>query len=228
MIGDAHRLTPGYVARHVPPGSRLGINVAILDIAQDFLLAHLAEAGFFSDLVVFKGGTALRKFFAGNEGRFSTDLGLATRELDVDRHEVAGLIAEHAATTVGPFEFQPQESRKRWSIRVRSAFGDPAVTMKLDVGPPCWLTPEERSFVGRRPHRAACAPATVARRARSRPRRALRLAPQPHRRRSRLGRGTRWQQGGCHRRHPCTAGRSAPGRPSLLSRRRAPGGAECR
>lgn len=147
MIGDAHSLTPGYVARHVPPGSRLGLDIAILDIAQDFLLAHLAEAGFFSEMLVFKGGTALRKFFAGSAGRFSTDLDMATRDFDVDRQEVAGLIAEHADTTLGPFEFEPHQNRNRWSIRVRSQFGNPAVTMKLDVGPPCWIEPDERLFV---------------------------------------------------------------------------------
>lgn len=73
MIGDGHRLTTGYVARHVPPQSRLGIDVAIIDIAQDFLLAHLHERGV-SDLVTFKGGTALRKLFAGAKGRFSIDI----------------------------------------------------------------------------------------------------------------------------------------------------------
>lgn len=60
MIGDAHQLTKGYVARHIPRQSRLGPDVAILDIAQDFLLAHLAERDVFG-LVTFKGGTALRK-----------------------------------------------------------------------------------------------------------------------------------------------------------------------
>ena len=120
MIGEAHRLTAGYVARHVPPGSRLGIDIALLDIAQDFLLAHFHEAGIFSGMVVFKGGTALRKFFAGGEGRFSTDLDVATVELEADRHEMAALIAEHATVTLGPFQFEALETRKRWSIRVRS------------------------------------------------------------------------------------------------------------
>ncbi|MDE0082769.1 MAG: nucleotidyl transferase AbiEii/AbiGii toxin family protein [Gammaproteobacteria bacterium] len=77
MTGDDHALTPGYVARHVPPGSKIGIDVAVLDIAQDFLLAHLDERGVLGDLVIFKGGTALRKLFAGAQGRFSTDLSLA-------------------------------------------------------------------------------------------------------------------------------------------------------
>lgn len=147
MIGDTHRLTPGYVARHVPPASGLGIDVAILDIAQDFLLAHLAEAGVFEELVVFKGGTALRKFFAGPEGRFSTDLDLASVEVEADREAVAGLIAEHANVALGPFRFEPNETRRRWHVHVRSEFGDPPITMKLEVGPPCWLRPEERPFV---------------------------------------------------------------------------------
>jgi len=147
MIGDAHRLTAGYVARHVPPSSAFGTDIAVLDIAQDFLLAHLEEAGVFSELVVFKGGTALRKFFAGAEGRFSTDLDLASVEVEVDRREVARLIAEHATVTLGPFRFEAGESRDRWHVRVRSEFGNPPVTMKLEVGPPCWLRPEDRSFV---------------------------------------------------------------------------------
>lgn len=60
MIGDAHRLTAGHVARHVPPQSRLGRDVAVLDIAQAFLLAQLQERGVF-DLVAFKGGIALAR-----------------------------------------------------------------------------------------------------------------------------------------------------------------------
>lgn len=68
MIGDAHRLTPGYVARHLPPASCVGPDIARLDIAQDFLLADLADSGAV-ELVVFTGGTALRKLFAGGQSR---------------------------------------------------------------------------------------------------------------------------------------------------------------
>ncbi|WP_277207477.1 nucleotidyl transferase AbiEii/AbiGii toxin family protein [Isoptericola croceus] len=64
-------ITPGLVARHTPPGPG-GRSAALIDIAQDLLLGHLVEAGIF-DLLVFKGGTALRKTFAGAAGRFSTD-----------------------------------------------------------------------------------------------------------------------------------------------------------
>ena len=147
MIGDDHALTPGYVARHVPPGSRIGIDVAVLDIAQDFLLAHLAERGVLGDLVIFKGGTALRKLFAGAQGRFSTDMDLASREPEADRHALAEIIAGEAEVALGPFRFRPSSRRGRWHIAVESPFGNPAVSVKLDVGPPTWLEPEPRPFV---------------------------------------------------------------------------------
>lgn len=147
MIGDAHSLTRGYVQRHIPPGSGLGLDVAILDIAQDFLLAHLEEAGVFEELVTFKGGTALRKLFAGSQGRFSTDLDLATLQPGSDRAAVADLVAEQTQTTLGPFRFEPTRNRGRWQIRVHSSFGDPQIAIKLDVGPPCWLEPEPRALI---------------------------------------------------------------------------------
>ena len=147
MIGEDHSLTPGYVARHLPPASKLGTNIAILDIAQDFLLAHLYESGLFDGLVVFKGGTALRKLFAGPSGRFSTDIDLAVGDLGIDRADAATLVGEAAEVTLGPFRFRPDQSRGRWRIAVSSPFGTPSVTMKVDVGPPCWLGPEPRAFV---------------------------------------------------------------------------------
>lgn len=147
MIGERHELTPGYVARHVPPGSRVGLDIAVLDIAQDFLLAHLVEQGVLGDLVVFKGGTALRKLFAGAQGRFSTDLDFAAKEANPDRAAVMELIAGEADVELGPFRFEPSAVRGRWHIRVTSPFGDPEVSIKLDVGPPCLVEPELRGVV---------------------------------------------------------------------------------
>ncbi len=146
MIGDEHRITKGYVARHIPPKSRLGVDVAILDIAQDFLLAHLAERGVF-ELVTFKGGTALRKLFAGAAGRFSTDIDLAPVEPSADRDALAAIVARECGVTLGPFAFSVTNNRGRWQISVMSDFGNPGLTMKLDVGAPCWLAPQSRAFV---------------------------------------------------------------------------------
>ncbi len=40
----------------------------------------LSDRGLFGLGLTFKGGTALRKFRAGNQGRFSTDLDFAANE----------------------------------------------------------------------------------------------------------------------------------------------------
>lgn len=146
-VGDDHSLQVGWLHRHLPHSSGLPLEVAVLDIAQDFLLTHLAQHGIFRELVVFKGGTALRKLFAGGSGRFSTDVDVALREMTEDRDAVAGLIADVSNVTLGPFSFEPSNHGGRWRIRVQSEFGSPVQTIKLDVGPPCWLKPDERTFV---------------------------------------------------------------------------------
>jgi len=79
----AIRLTQGHVLRHAPAQSPQGRDAAVIDIAQDLLLRQLAEVGVLS-LVAFKGGTALRKVYAGAAGRFSTDLDFSVASLDDD------------------------------------------------------------------------------------------------------------------------------------------------
>jgi uncharacterized protein len=146
VIGAGHGLTAGYIARHVPPGSGLGADVALLDVSQDFLLAHLHERGVFEH-VTFKGGTALRKLFAGSQGRFSTDLDFAAADIREDRSVVAQLIADECQVVLGPFTYRADRYRGRWQIAVASGLGSPSLTIKLDVGPPCWTTAEPRTFV---------------------------------------------------------------------------------
>ncbi|MDR2988195.1 MAG: nucleotidyl transferase AbiEii/AbiGii toxin family protein, partial [Nocardiopsaceae bacterium] len=74
MNGAAISVTIGWIARHTPKGAGGGgRDAAILDIAQDLLLRELHHSGAL-DALVFKGGTALRKLYAGNQGRFSLDL----------------------------------------------------------------------------------------------------------------------------------------------------------
>jgi hypothetical protein len=52
-----------------------GRDVAYVDLAQEHLLHWMLTEGLFDqNHVVFKGGTALRKFVFGSKGRFSTDL----------------------------------------------------------------------------------------------------------------------------------------------------------
>ena len=73
------RMTEGHLVRHYQgaKGAKGGRDAALLDIAQDHVLHRLYQLGLFEQGLVFKGGTALRKFRAGNSGRFSTDLDFA-------------------------------------------------------------------------------------------------------------------------------------------------------
>jgi len=79
-------LTVGWIGRHTPPGAGVdGRDAAVIDIAQDLLLRDLHERGSL-DALVFKGGTSLRKLYAGNQGRFSLDLDFSVADptSDVD------------------------------------------------------------------------------------------------------------------------------------------------
>jgi hypothetical protein len=85
-------LTVGWIGRHTPPGAGVdGRDAAVIDIAQDLLLRDLHERGSL-DALVFKGGTSLRKLYAGNQGRFSLDLDFSVADAtsDADTAAVAG------------------------------------------------------------------------------------------------------------------------------------------
>jgi hypothetical protein len=134
-------ITEGYLLRHCQgrPGGR---GPAIIDIAQDHILHYLSEQGFFDLGLSLKGGTALRKFRAGNAGRFSTDLDFAgvsdaLADLMVDAIDGA---------RVGQFEFgtAPIDGTRRMQLLIRSPFGDTEVPARLDLGRrSLWLPPEQ-------------------------------------------------------------------------------------
>lgn len=70
-------ISEGYFRRHVQAAGN-NREVALLDVAQEYILEHLRREGLFDQqVIVFKGGTALRKFLFGREGRFSVDLDFA-------------------------------------------------------------------------------------------------------------------------------------------------------
>ncbi|MGC9219872.1 MAG: nucleotidyl transferase AbiEii/AbiGii toxin family protein [Solirubrobacteraceae bacterium] len=143
-------LTQGHVLRHAPAQSSQGRGAALIDIAQDLLLRYLSEQGVLM-LVAFKGGTALRKVYAGAAGRFSTDLDFAVASLDDDPDAVIQLFVDEIdGTQLGPFTFGIETRRNRHTITYRSELGpDPGQQLqsKLDVGPPPWLEPVIRSWV---------------------------------------------------------------------------------
>lgn len=133
-------ITEGYLVRHFQ-GRRGGRGPAIIDIAQDHLLCRLAESGVFDLGVSLKGGTAIRKFRAGNAGRFSTDLDFA----GVDDTAADLLVEVVDGARVGPFAFslEPLEGTRRMRVLIASPFGETDVPARLDLGRrPLWLPPE--------------------------------------------------------------------------------------
>jgi len=147
--GDLH-ITPAHVLRHTPSGGRAqGREAALVDIAQDLLLRDLHEVGLLGELV-FKGGTALRKLYAGNAGRFSLDLDFSVRDIGTRSGDVLDLLEEHVSgLSIGPFEFNIEHRRtKRHLLMSSQRLGSfESLSSKLDVSAPPWLDPVTRGWV---------------------------------------------------------------------------------
>jgi predicted nucleotidyltransferase component of viral defense system len=143
-------ITEGWIARHTPRGAGSGgRDAAIIDIAQDLLLRDLHTRGALA-AIVFKGGTALRKLYAGNNGRFSLDLDFSLVSADDDPDAVVLELIDHIdGTSIGPFTYGVSERRGKWSLTVTSPYSsaEPTLSSKLDVSPPVWIDPTERGWV---------------------------------------------------------------------------------
>jgi predicted nucleotidyltransferase component of viral defense system len=155
------RITTGWLARHTPQGPG-GRRAALIDIAQDLLLARLHHRGIF-DHLVFKGGTALRKLYAGNAGRFSTDLDFSVRNPADDPRTVAELLRiEIDGQDVDGFRYFVEDHRGRAQVRYETPFGGVGnLATKLDIGPAPWIPPDERGWVLLPIHAAYELPATI-------------------------------------------------------------------
>ena len=71
-----------------------------------------------------KGGTALRKVYAGVAGRFSTDLDFSVTTLDDDPATVIRLLVDEIdGTRLGPFAYGVDDRRGRYAIIYQSELG---------------------------------------------------------------------------------------------------------
>lgn len=134
-------ITEGYLVRHYQ-GRRGGRGPAIIDIAQDHLLYLLVREGFFDLGIALKGGTALRKCWAGNAGRFSTDLDFA----GVDDASAELLVQLVDGARVGQFGFGVEaiDGTRRMRLVIASPFGAMDVPARLDLGRRrLWLPPQQ-------------------------------------------------------------------------------------
>lgn len=154
-------ITVGRIAQHTPTNAGAGgRDAAIIDIAQDLLLRELHAEGAL-DALVFKGGTALRKLYAGREGRFSTDLDFSLVSAHDDPDDVTlALVEAIAGRTIGPFTYGADERRGKWQMTLQHPFGDEGsgLITKLDVSPPVWLAPVRRGWEPMAVHVAYGAP----------------------------------------------------------------------
>ena len=143
-------LTPGYVAHHAPGGrSTQGREAALIDIAQDLVLREIHLAGLL-EYLVFKGGTALRKLFAGKEGRFSLDLDFSVAEIDQDVDGIMAMLEDHlAGLELGPFRYDIEQRRGKLILLIRSdQYGmSGQLGSELDISPPPWIPPETRGWI---------------------------------------------------------------------------------
>lgn len=146
-------ITLARVVRHA--ASTQGRDAALIDIAQDLLLRHLDDVGLLVELA-FKGGTALRKLYAGNEGRFSLDLDFSVSQIGTDSETVLDLLeAEVTGLKLGPFTYGIRHHRGKRHLTVDSPLGSTGqLESKLDVNPPPWLEPVSRTWVPMRIHEA--------------------------------------------------------------------------
>jgi predicted nucleotidyltransferase component of viral defense system len=150
MTSGPISLTVGWIGRHTPPGAGVdGRDAAVIDIAQDLLLRELHDRGVL-DALAFKGGTSLRKLYAGNQGRFSLDLDFSVASPSDDPDTVLlSLVSEIEGLTVGPFAYGVTERRGKWWLTIRTEFAtvDSTLSSKLDVSPPPWLAPVRRTWI---------------------------------------------------------------------------------
>ena len=137
-------ITEAHILRFYPDAARSEtiFRAAVLDTAFDLFLSEMRRQGLFEVCeMVFKGGTALRKFHFGHKSRFSFDLDFeaadGTAEIIAD--ELDGY-SSHG------FVFAINERRGHHSLKVDSPlFSDGFYDVKMDFSHRgCWLSPDER------------------------------------------------------------------------------------
>lgn len=133
-------ITEGYLARHYQ-GRKGGRDPALLDVAQDYALKALQDEGLFDLGLTFKGGTALRKYRAGNLGRFSTDLDFAAVDSELGELVFGALdgVEYHDVR----FDVEEVTPQRRANLRVVTPLGAPEIDARVEVIPrPPWRPPE--------------------------------------------------------------------------------------
>jgi len=132
-------ITEGYLARHHMGRSGM-TGPALLDVAQDYALQYLFKHEIFDLGVVLKGGTSLRKFRAGNAGRFSTDLDFAAPDADTGERLLNTL---DGAEIEGVTFHVTGRTALRGKLDIETPLGRPDIPARVEITPrPLWLPPQ--------------------------------------------------------------------------------------
>ncbi len=106
-----------------------GVRFAFLELAQEHLLHWMVQEGMFDGTpedVVFKGGTAIRKFRLGMRGRFSTDLDFAISDDAYASHVLLSLqegLVDVEGVTFRATDVDVPAAKGRWIATV-AGIGD--------------------------------------------------------------------------------------------------------
>ena len=124
-----------------------GRNEAYLEFAQEHFLAWMATEGLFAGdhPLIFKGGTALRKFRFGLAGRFSTDLDFAAESTDYPEHVLDSLDEGFSfeGVTFHLTDLDRPALKGTWRAQAEGIAGE-TIDAKLDFSPRPTLYPPER------------------------------------------------------------------------------------
>ena len=124
-----------------------GRNEAYLEFAQEHFLAWMATEGLFAGdhPLIFKGGTALRKFRFGLAGRFSTDLDFAAESTDYPEHVLDSLDESFSfeGVTFHLTDLDRPALKGTWRAQAEGIAGE-TIDAKLDFSPRPTLYPPER------------------------------------------------------------------------------------
>jgi predicted nucleotidyltransferase component of viral defense system len=120
---------------------------AYLEFAQEHFLAWMANEGLFAGdhPLIFKGGTALRKFRFGLAGRFSTDLDFAAESTDYPEHVLDSLDEGFSfeGVTFHLTDLDRPALKGTWRAQAEGIAGE-TIDAKLDFSPRPTLYPPER------------------------------------------------------------------------------------
>lgn len=136
-------ITEGYLRRHTAAygGNR---EIALLDVAQEYVLEHLRREGVFDEILVFKGGTALRKFVFGTEGRFSVDLDFGMRQEDPSHADLVLDLLDGASFGGVSVRLERRKGPAA-QLRLSTPLGPVIVPAAVSIRQrPPWLPPELR------------------------------------------------------------------------------------